>query len=118
MVILSPGLEEEYQACARRREEKEAVLNDTRAEISALIAEVEHSTLRLTELKKDEENAKTVADSHPDTINQLREKIECALKILVSSPDAVATETVGSDTAPASDGAPAPHDVECMDTSQ
>jgi vacuolar-type H+-ATPase subunit H len=76
------GLEEEYQAAARRRGEKEEVLSDARAELNALIAEVECNTRRLSQLKKDEENAKSVTSSHPDTVNQLREKIECALSVL------------------------------------
>jgi hypothetical protein len=80
------GLEEEYQACARKREEKENILNDARAELEALISEVEHHTQRLSQLAGEEENAKNVTLSHPDTVGQLKEKLECVLNIFTPSP--------------------------------
>ena len=92
-------MEEEYQTCARRREEKEGFLNDARAELDTLIADVEHSTNRLSELKREEDNARTITSSHPATISQLREKIECALRILSSSPSVTTTTNTGSSTA-------------------
>ena len=98
------GVEEEYQACAKRREEKEGVLSDARAELNALISEVEHSTKRLSELQREEKNAKTVTSSHPDTISHLREKIECALRILTTSVATTVTSTV-SDSVVISDSA-------------
>ena len=79
------GLEEEYQACAQRREEKEGILNDAHAELEALIADIERQTQRLTKLKNEEENAKRVTHTHPDEVSQLREKIECVQKAFTPS---------------------------------
>ena len=122
-LLICAGIEEEYQTCARQREEKEEVLNDARAELDSLISDVEHITKRLSELEREEENAKIVASSHPDTISQLREKIECSLRILTSSPPPViltATTTAAERSEGASvTGEPAPPEaVENMDTSQ
>lgn len=99
VIIPCTGMEEEYQTCARRREEKEGVLNDARAELDTLIADVEHSTNRLSELKREEDNARTITSSHPATISQLREKIECALRILSSSLSVTTTTNIVSSTA-------------------
>ena len=122
-------MEEEYQACAKRREEKEGVLSDARAELNALISEVEHSTKRLSELQREEKNAKTVTSSHPDTISHLREKIECALRILTTSVATTVTSTIsdsvvisdsavsGGSESPLASGDPVPSDdVENMDS--
>lgn len=80
-VCICVVLEEEYQACAHRREEKENILNDARAELEAMIAEVEQHTKRLSQLKQKEESAKDMSISHPDNISQLKDRIECALKV-------------------------------------
>ena len=89
---------------------------------------MDRSTKRLSELQREEENAKTITNSHPDTISQLREKIECALRILTTS--ATTTSTITSTTVASPTGAgsseglvltsedPAPSDaVEKMDSS-
>ena len=96
------GLEEEYQICARKREEKESILNDARAELEALIADVEHYTQKLSQLVKEEENANNVTASHPDTIDQLKTRIECVLNIFTPLPssDNITTEEAPMYTTP------------------
>lgn len=80
-MYMHTGLEEEYQACAHRREEKEGVLNDARAELNTIIVDVEQHTKRLSELESKEEDAKMISLTHPDKISQLREKIEFVLNV-------------------------------------
>ena len=79
------GLEEEYQACVRKREEKENILNDARAELEALIVDVECHTDSLSQLAREEENAKDITFSHPDTVDHLKEKLKCVLNIFAPS---------------------------------
>lgn len=74
-------IEEEYQACASRREEKESTLNDARAELEALIADVEQHTQRLSRLETEEEEAKNITLSHPQLVNSLTERIECVVSL-------------------------------------
>ena len=85
-------MEEEYQACARRREEKEGILNDARAELDALIADVERNTQRLSQMEKEKEEATSITLSHPDTVSQLRERIECVLNVLVPPSTSCSTD--------------------------
>ena len=80
-------LEDEYQACAQKREEKENILNDARAELEALIADVERYTEQLSRLKREEDKAKDISVSHPDTVSQLRERVESALCVLTPQHD-------------------------------
>ena len=96
-----PALEDEYQACAHRREEKENVLNDAQAELAALVAEVERHTHKLSQLDRREEEAKLVPLTHPDMISQLREKSDSAQSLF--------TLTTTTTTVP---------EAESMDTSQ
>ena len=69
------GVEEEYQSSAKKREEKENLFNDVRAELSSLIAEVERQQEKLRHLNQREEESKTVIGSHPERINRLKKKI-------------------------------------------
>ena len=101
-------LEEEYQACAKRREEKESILNDARAELEALIADVERYTEQISQLKREEDKAKDISSSsHPDTVSQLRERVDCALCVFapptLSAQVEQSTETPVSDTLPTTD---------------
>ena len=77
-------VEEEYQACASRREEKEGTLNDARAELEALIADVEQHTQRLSQLDREEEEAKIITLSHPELVSGLRERMECVLGLFAT----------------------------------
>ena len=123
MHVIFPGIEEEYQSCARQREEKEGILNDARAELDMLIADLKHSTNKLSELEQEKENAEAIVSSHPDTISQLEGKIDCALKILISPPpphDTVTDGNISSDIGLAMSAVPDLPDTlgESMDTTQ
>lgn len=81
LYICVAGVEEEYQTSARKREQSENVLNDARAELSALIAEVERQQQKLTHLNEREEEAKRITETYPDKISHLKEKTDSALHL-------------------------------------
>lgn len=90
------GVEDEYQICAKRKEEKESVLNDAQANMNAMIVAVEQHTQTLSQLEKREEEAKHITETYPDRIKQLKIKTNSLLGLF--SPAFATSEIDSMDT--------------------
>ena len=72
------AIEEEYQECLKRKQDKEAEFQDTKSEMDGLFIEVERYQARLEQLTQREAEASEDVATLPAKVSELKRKIRSA----------------------------------------